>query len=735
MKVSRTALANYNIAASHWFATNSDRDLYFIQTPDELIAGVYCAVGGDPESTDVTSNVWQLQQYNGNSWILTAINENYALIITNNGLKAVSNAQTGQVKIKIKRIRIIAESLLGSELPLIYFTNDDFLGNNNAVPNTVVIDWEDNGTTTSDFATHLTYKNNLSNNGLQYTVTLEPDDISVSGMTSFYVGSIGLYIEDQANPSNDVLFGIATLASPVYKVGTSAEGLGSSLKFYLNAVLDNLGYVSDVSIITSEVNSVPEVDSDVELSNFGGLLDPYNLYLVNSLYGTNVPAIAVRKGDPSNLAWTYFTPSDNVLHCGESDFVDVDNYMAVTYDENIGKYVRASGDSQSKAALGIRVNNNIVFAGTVRNFTGIVTTYNYNFTIENPGINYCVDDIVYFVYQVPGSESKKTIKLRVTSVSAAGEILDWVPSTESGSIALNDIYNIIYSSGSGNIPGSGAQVNVSSRSLNNYSWDFGTQGIVNKPIYVDTGDNVGKLTTTITESFVGWATGPNTLQMGLDIDAAASTTVSGTTRYATNAEVNTLNSSSKSNTAVVPETLFNNYLKKEVSTVGNQAGDARAIPQIVNTYTKFTKTIECTGNDVDGVAFKGTAYRAEWADLAEYYHSDKKYPAGTLITIGSGSAEITEAKPGSECNGIISEKPGYQLGTQENENDLPVALVGKVDVLFDGDCTIHFGDKIYLSTTVPGHASTRPSGNCLGKVIEKDPAGKTKVLCSVRINF
>ena len=173
----------------------------------------------------------------------------------------------------------------------------------------------------------------------------------------------------------------------------------------------------------------------------------------------------------------------------------------------------------------------------------------------------------------------------------------------------------------------------------------------------------------------------------------------------------------------------------EEMTENHNENGINVLNEIVDTYTKFTKSIECTGTDLNGVAFKGTAYRALWADLAEYYHSDKIYPAGTLICIGDGLAEITLAT--IECNGIISTKPGYELGEKNDEYDLPVALVGKVPVLFAKDCMPKFGDRIYLSKTEPGKASTTPYGNCLGKIIDKrDDLHKFNTLmCSVRINF
>lgn len=109
-----------------------------------------------------------------------------------------------------------------------------------------------------------------------------------------------------------------------------------------------------------------------------------------------------------------------------------------------------------------------------------------------------------------------------------------------------------------------------------------------------------------------------------------------------------------------------------------------------NTWTglnTFTQTIQ------------GVALRAEYADLAEYYKSDKKYPAGTLITFG-GDKEITAAN--REVNGVISTNPGLTIGCSEEDDVLPVALAGKVPVRVRG--SVKKFDKIILDPSRTGIA-------------------------------
>lgn len=102
----------------------------------------------------------------------------------------------------------------------------------------------------------------------------------------------------------------------------------------------------------------------------------------------------------------------------------------------------------------------------------------------------------------------------------------------------------------------------------------------------------------------------------------------------------------------------------------------------------FNGSITSSGNNNwSGVntftqTIQGTAYRAYWGDLAEYYETDKEYPLGTLIQFG-GDKEITIAK--TEVNAVISSKPGFILNS-EMPHSQPIALCGRVPVRVIGSC-------------------------------------------------
>ena len=120
-------------------------------------------------------------------------------------------------------------------------------------------------------------------------------------------------------------------------------------------------------------------------------------------------------------------------------------------------------------------------------------------------------------------------------------------------------------------------------------------------------------------------------------------------------------------------------------------------------YGTIRVGIDISGNtwcnlptDTYGTNFHGTSTRSMWADLAENYESDKEYPVGTLIRFG-GEKDITVAT--INCNGVISDKPGYILDS-DLKNSQPVALVGKTPIRVLGK--VNRFDRIVLDPEHPG---------------------------------
>ena len=133
--------------------------------------------------------------------------------------------------------------------------------------------------------------------------------------------------------------------------------------------------------------------------------------------------------------------------------------------------------------------------------------------------------------------------------------------------------------------------------------------------------------------------------------------------------------------------------------------------------------------------FNGTAIRANWADLAEIYESDKKYPIGTIVKIG-GEKEITTTKNKNDDKiiGVISEYPALLMNSSfKKDNTLPVALLGRVKVRIIGK--IKKGDFI-VSSSIDGVGivdNTTVNPKCIvGISLENSDNKKEKtVLCYV----
>lgn len=756
MKVSRNQLANYSLDSDKFFPTRIDRNNYWNNGLPET--GTYCAVAEDPNvpMDDMTTPYWYLEQFNGVNWTLVSIDDSFALVVTNEGLKALTYAEGGIYKLKISRV-VIRKTSLPSGANIINYNDTLFRYNANTSTGNrslVVLDTKDGepgGINTSfSMKKNVSYRINMSNGGIQYIILLDVDTIGVDYANSntssniiiqkesFSVGAIGLYVEDPHNDGNEILFAVGNIANPIYKYATTATKVGNSVKLYLNTTLSNLGYVSDLTVMPEDRGSLPEVVTEGDLpKTWNALTTPHNVFLIDNLYSTGVPALAVRKGNPiepeTPLEWTYFSPSNNTIEIRPEDIQGVQDYMAVYYDGT--KYVPALG---TQGTQGIKVGNSIIYDGLIVNNK---QAFNYIVKLVDTarGSHYTVGDKFRFVAKDVNNNdiTFEFVITETTSSTGAVQKITFYPQGGSEKILQQEIsqfqpINVT------NVNASGLKLTVLSDKVSSaIDWDFSAW--INKPLYVSN-DNAGYLTDQVTETFVGWCIDAHTIKLSLDLRKEATYTKYGTTRYATNEEVNSLNNVSKSTTAVNPDTLKHNYFQTTIpGTISEDNidydGSTRAKAIRVKTYTQFEKTIVGNGNDVDGVSFKGTAYRALWGDLAEFYRADRVYLPGTLITIGAGKEEIKEADV--ECNGIISDKPGYTLGDKKDEYDLPVALVGKVPVRFSKDSDPEFGDRIYLSKTEPGKASVIPNGKCLGKIIDKDKDlhRKSTILCSVRINF
>lgn len=91
----------------------------------------------------------------------------------------------------------------------------------------------------------------------------------------------------------------------------------------------------------------------------------------------------------------------------------------------------------------------------------------------------------------------------------------------------------------------------------------------------------------------------------------------------------------------------------------------------------------------------GTAIHAKYADLAERFHSDAEYPAGTVVEMG-GINEVTQVEEelSEKVFGVISTNAAYLMNSSAGSNAThpPIAMSGRVPVRVTG--IINKGDRL-----------------------------------------
>ena len=87
-----------------------------------------------------------------------------------------------------------------------------------------------------------------------------------------------------------------------------------------------------------------------------------------------------------------------------------------------------------------------------------------------------------------------------------------------------------------------------------------------------------------------------------------------------------------------------------------------------------------------------TATKAQYADLAEIYSTDKLYDVGTVVVVG-GEKEVTQCSVGKRVLGVISDRPAFLMNS--NAEGQPIALKGRVKVKVVG--LVKKGDELVAS--------------------------------------
>jgi len=157
------------------------------------------------------------------------------------------------------------------------------------------------------------------------------------------------------------------------------------------------------------------------------------------------------------------------------------------------------------------------------------------------------------------------------------------------------------------------------------------------------------------------------------------------------------------------------------------------VPGIGDFTTVNITDLVVTGTfDGSGASLIGT-WQSTYADLAEYYESDKDYAPGTVVALG-GEKEITEttSERDLEVFGVISSNPAFILNSKKKGLYLPVALVGRVPCRVIGPV---FKGQRLVSSKIPGVARAMDSvfDGVFGRSLENCKEEKEERLIEVTV--
>jgi hypothetical protein len=137
--------------------------------------------------------------------------------------------------------------------------------------------------------------------------------------------------------------------------------------------------------------------------------------------------------------------------------------------------------------------------------------------------------------------------------------------------------------------------------------------------------------------------------------------------------------------------------------------------------------------------FRGTSVSAQYADLAERFHSDAEYPAGTVVEMG-GPNEITKvvAELSDKVFGVISTNAAYLMNSAAGDDAThpPIAMSGRVPVraiglIAKGDRLVSAGNGLARA----GKPSELTPFNVIGRsLVNKTDANEGTIEAIVKIN-
>ena len=175
--------------------------------------------------------------------------------------------------------------------------------------------------------------------------------------------------------------------------------------------------------------------------------------------------------------------------------------------------------------------------------------------------------------------------------------------------------------------------------------------------------------------------------------------IAGTANITGNANVGNLGTATAIITTGNITTINSGLMQNGNSNVSITAnGNVRVSVTAANSYTFATGSFAPSSNAAVQLGLTGArwsniwglASSAQYADLAERYHSDREYPHGTVMSLG-GEFEVTQSTTDADNKvfGVVSKDPAYLMNDADHQdsNWLPIVLVGRSPIRVVGPVT------------------------------------------------
>jgi len=155
-----------------------------------------------------------------------------------------------------------------------------------------------------------------------------------------------------------------------------------------------------------------------------------------------------------------------------------------------------------------------------------------------------------------------------------------------------------------------------------------------------------------------------------------------------------------------------------LSVIGNVSAGTTLIGNVLSNNISTGSNVTAGTITGNWTLTAGSRWNATYADLAEYYESDKNYEAGTVLEFG-GEKEVTLASnETTKVAGVVSTDPAYVLNsTCPGEFTTPIALQGRVPVKVLGN--VSKGDMMVSGGNGFARTAHDPKmGTIIGKSLE-----------------